>query len=333
MITVIKPGLLSTIQDLGRYGYQRFGVISSGAMDPLAHRIANMLVGNDENQPTLEITLLGPTLKFEADALISICGGDLSPEINGKSVHTWRSIFVKKGSELRFGACNAGCRAYLAVAGGFKVPTVMNSKSTYLRAEIGGFHGRALKQGDQLPIQMPEGFAKQMLEYLQRKTKNHPFKQMKWSIGSGLLSIYRKESPIHVMEGREFHLFSKESKESFFSSSFEVTAKSDRMGYRLKGSPLHLEKRAEMVSEAVSFGTIQIPSDGNPIILLADRQTTGGYPKIGQIATVDIPLVAQAKPGDSLSFKKISHVEAQRLYLKREQKLRKLKQGIYLKFK
>lgn len=155
MIKVLKPGLLSSIQDLGRTGYQKFGVIASGAMDPFSHRMANLLSGNEENDSALEITMMGPTLTFEEDTLISICGGDLSPSINGQPIRTWRSIFVKKGSELKFGACKKGCRAYLAVSGGFSVLEVMNSRSTYLRAGIGGFKGRALKAGDVLETGKP----------------------------------------------------------------------------------------------------------------------------------------------------------------------------------
>ena len=155
MISIMKPGLLTSIQDLGRYTYQKYGVIASGVMDQLAHRIANLLVGNEENQPTMEITLLGPVLKFEKDSLISICGGDLSPSINGEPIRLWRTIFIKKGSLLKFGPCQMGCRAYLAVAGGFAVPEVMGSKSTYLRAGIGGYKGRALKTGDVLECHLP----------------------------------------------------------------------------------------------------------------------------------------------------------------------------------
>lgn len=166
MITVIKPGLLTSVQDLGRFGFQKYGVIVSGVMDPLAHRISNLLVGNEENEPTLELTLLGPMIEFKENALISICGGDLSPSVNGKPVRLWRSVFVKKGSLLQFGPCKIGCRAYLAVAGGFNVPTIMNSSSTYLRAEIGGFNGRALKAGDQLKFGSPSNLSTRIIKHL-----------------------------------------------------------------------------------------------------------------------------------------------------------------------
>jgi len=332
MITIIKSGLLTSIQDLGRYGYQKYGIITSGAMDQLAHRIANLLTGNDESQATLEITLIGPIIQFEEDALISICGGDLTPMINGEVIPLWRSIFIKKGSKLSFGPCKSGCRAYLAVAGGFKVPDILNSKSTYLRAGIGGFLGRALKSGDQLEIQEPSPLAKKMFQYLKNQLGSYTYKEMEWSITANLIPKYQNEQCIRVMKGREFELFTKESRKKFFTERFGITVQSDRMGYRLKGPTLKLEKSGEMLSEAVSFGTIQVPSEGNPIVLLADRQTTGGYPKIGQIASVDLPLVAQEKPGDTLTFSIISLKEAQQLYLKQEQAIQLLKRGIELKF-
>ncbi|AIE58997.1 biotin-dependent carboxyltransferase family protein [Bacillus methanolicus] len=333
MITVIKPGLLTSVQDLGRFGFQKYGVIVSGVMDPLAHRISNLLVGNEENEPTLELTLLGPMIEFKENALISICGGDLSPSVNGKPVRLWRSVFVKKGSLLQFGPCKIGCRAYLAVAGGFNVPTIMNSSSTYLRAEIGGFNGRALKAGDQLKFGSPSNLSTRIIKHLVKGLGNQQFVEMEWSVATDLIPIHRNNPAIRVMRGKQFHLFTKESQFNFFHKPFEVTTQSDRMGYRLKGPKLKLENAEEMISEAVNFGTIQVPSDGDPIVLLADRQTTGGYPKIAQIASVDLPLMAQAKPGDSINFTEISHDEAQHLLLERERKIQQFKQGIILKFR
>ncbi|WP_409305996.1 biotin-dependent carboxyltransferase family protein [Peribacillus sp. SCS-155] len=333
MITVIKPGLLTSVQDLGRYGYQKYGVIASGVMDKLSHRIANILVGNDENEPTLEITLLGPAIQFEEDSLISICGGDLSPSINGTLVRPWRSIFVKKGSKLTFGPAKSGSRTYLSVAGGFNVKEVMDSKSTYLRAGIGGFKGRALKAGDSIPFHQPGDLSISIMEYLARQAKDRQFAEMEWSVASNLTPAYRKDAAIRVIKGNQYHLFSEVSRYKFFSETFEVTPQSDRMGYRLKGPFLQLEKPEELISEAVSFGSIQVPSEGSPIVLLADRQTTGGYPKIGQIASVDLPIIAQAKPGDRIRFSEVSHEAAQALYLEREAELKQLKNGILLKFR
>ena len=332
MITIIKPGLLSSVQDLGRFGYQKYGVIASGVMDPLAHRIANLLVGNDENMPTVEITLLGPTIQFHQDTLIAICGGSFSPTINGKQIPSWRSVFVKKDSLLKFGKCDRdGCRAYLAVSGGISVPLLMGSASTYLRAGIGGFNGRALVSGDHLSIGAPSFLATSMIHFFTKKLKED-FIESGWSVSHISIPIQKRATPVRIIKGKEFHLFSKEGQEYLFNKSFEITTESDRMGYRLQGTSLFLEKSQEMVSEAVNFGTIQVPPDGNPIILMADRQTTGGYPKIGQIATVDLTTIAQSKPGDNLTFKEVSHIEAQQLLLQREKAIRHLKKGIYLQF-
>ncbi|HZG71452.1 MAG TPA: biotin-dependent carboxyltransferase family protein [Chondromyces sp.] len=332
MITIAKSGLLTIIQDLGRYGYQKSGVIASGAMDSLAHRIANLLVGNEEKEATLEITLLGPDVHFQKDALISICGGDLAPSINGKPVRTWRPILVKKDSVLRFGPCKEGCRAYLAIAGGVAVPLIMGSKSTYLKARIGGYNGRALTSGDQLSINESGELSQEIIRSL-TLLSNSDFIEAEWSASNEFLLTNKKERPIRALRGRQFHLFTKESQEKIFQAAFEITPQSDRMGYRLTGPSLSLESAEEMISEAVNFGTIQVPSDGNPIILLADRQTTGGYPKIAQVATVDLPLLAQAKPGEHLHFTEISHHEAQQLFLDQERTVQQLKNGIYLKFK
>lgn len=332
MITITKSGLLTTVQDLGRYGFQKYGVIASGVMDTIAHRLANLLVGNDEYLPTLEITLIGPTIQFHKNVLIAICGGDLSPSINGEDVQSWRSVLVKKGSILKFGPCKKGCRAYLAVAGGFSVPTVMNSKSTYLRARVGGFNGRALQAGDQLLFGQSGKLSMKMQDELSERSLTN-FIVGKWSVPSNLIPIFKKDTPIRVIKGRNFHQFTKESQKSFFYEAFFITPQSDRMGYRLSGPLLTLEKEEEMILEAVGFGTIQVPTNGNPIILLADRQPTGVYPKIGQVASVDLTLIAQAKPGEVLLFSEISHREAQFLYLQRERQLQILKHGIIEKFK
>ncbi|WP_409289839.1 biotin-dependent carboxyltransferase family protein [Peribacillus sp. SCS-37] len=333
MITILKPGLLTSVQDMGRYGYQKYGVIASGVMDQMAHRIANIMVGNRDNEPTLEITLLGPVIRFEKDCLISICGGDLSPTINSIPVRSWRTLFVKGGSELRFGRAVSGTRAYLAAAGGIAAEEVMDSKSTYLRAGIGGYQGRALKPGDVIPFAPRGHLSTAMMEELEGQTRDQPFAEMDWSVTSNLIPLHRKDLPIRVIKGKQYDLFDKESKRKIFSEQFEVFPQSDRMGYRLKGPLLRLETPEELISEAVSFGSIQVPADGNPIVLLADRQTTGGYPKIGQIASVDLPLIAQAKPGDYITFNEVTHEKAQLLFLEREENLKQLKNGILLKFR
>jgi antagonist of KipI len=333
MIKIIKPGLLTSIQDMGRFGFQKYGVISSGAMDVFSHRIANILTGNEENTPTIEITLLGPAILFQEDSLIAICGGDFSPSINdGVPIPTWKPVLLKKGTVLHFHGVKQGCYAYLAVAGGFSIPKLMNSTSTYLRAKIGGFQGRSLQPGDELHINPKSDFAKRVIEHLKTRIQNKSYAATNWFVSPHFLPRPKANSVIRVMKGLQYHLFTRESQERFCHEPFIVTTKSDRMGYRLQGPPLELNKPIELFSEAVTFGTVQVPSSGNPIILLADRQTTGGYPKIAQISSVDFPLIAQAKPGDQIYFQEITHESAQQLYIERERNLLLLKQGVFHKF-
>ncbi|MCM3162396.1 biotin-dependent carboxyltransferase family protein [Metabacillus litoralis] len=332
-MTTLRSGLLTTIQDLGRYGYQKYGVIVSGAMDSYSLRIANLLVGNSEGEAALEITLMGPTLLFEKDMLIAITGGDLSPTIEGASVPLWRPVFVKKGSKLQFGLQKSGCRAYLAVAGGFAVNEIMKSKSTYLRAEIGGYQGRAIQEGDILEVNSMSEGAFSQIEKLKNKQNKRPFQPANWSVRWNEFLPLIKNPNIRVLPGTQYEKFTSHSKEQFFTQSFRVSPQSDRMGYRLSGPAIELEEKLEMLSEAVAHGTIQIPPDGNPIILLADRQTTGGYPKIGQVATVDLPVVAQVMPGQSISFTEITLEDAERLYLEKEKNLKQLAVSITYKLK
>ncbi|WP_409291446.1 biotin-dependent carboxyltransferase family protein [Peribacillus sp. SCS-37] len=331
MIIVDKPGLLTSIQDSGRTGYQKYGVVASGTMDSFAHRAANLLVGNDEREAVLEITLLGPALTFEEDTLIAVCGGDLTPTVDGVSIPLWRTILVRKGGTLRFRGTRLGCRCYVALAGGLSIPGVMGSKSTYLRAGIGGFEGRALQTGDQMAVNPPGAVSNKMAAFLSNKKTTPFYTQADWQISAAAIPSYSDNPVIRVIKGPEFELFSEESKSRFFSEAYTVTPDSDRMGYRFKGEKLSLDAARELISTAVSFGTIQVPSDGCPIILLADRQTTGGYPRIGTAAAVDLPLLAQAKPGDRVSFREIQLQEAQALYLQREKELQIVKRGILLK--
>ncbi|WP_050614926.1 5-oxoprolinase subunit C family protein [Bacillus testis] len=319
MLTILKPGLMTTIQDLGRYGYQKYGIIVSGAMDPLAHRIANLLVQNEENASTIEITLVGPRIRFEKETIIALSGGDLSPSINAEPVKIWAPLHIKSGDILDFGKAKTGCRMYLAIQGGLNTPAVLDSTSTYLRAGIGGFHGRKLKSGDQ--INYP---------YINNSEYKNNFAD-DWSVSSDLKA--QSTNRIRVMKGRQYDLFQKESQHAFFTDSFNISNQSDRMGYRLNGSILSLKENKELISEGVSYGSIQVPSDGNPIILLADRQTIGGYPKIAQIASVDFSVIAQKRPGEKVYFEEISHEEAQRLYWDQEEMLHYARKGIQSKYR
>jgi antagonist of KipI len=329
-IRVIAPGLMTTIQDKGRQGLKKYGVVVGGAMDPFARRVANLLVGNDEDEAVLEMTMAGPTLLFERDALIAICGGSFSPKVNGFPVGQWRPIFVQRGSKLSFGVPNWGCRAYLAVAGGFCVPQVLGSKSTYLRAGIGGLEGRALQKGDVLKLGRETVQGKNRRLRLAHLIKGKGFAQERWRVGSDLLPAYAENPEILVLRGGQFAWFSEESRRRFFMDEYVVTSRSDRMGYRLSGPQLTLKEPRELISEAVTVGTVQVPAGGEPIILMADCQTTGGYPKIAQIITADLPKLAQLKPGAKIRFREISIAEAQKLYREQEKKVQWLKRVLFL---
>ena len=308
-IHVIKPGMLSTFQDLGRTGYQHLGVPVAGAMDARAHRLANLLAGNAQDMATMEITVSGPVLRFDQPACIAICGADLSPHLRNKPIPLNRPIALKAGSELSFGERRHGARCYLAVFGGFAVANVLGSASTYLRSSMGGWHGRALRKGDQLELNtnlMSSG-----LTALSRKL---------WDIEvylpAALASTPRRT--VRIVKGPQWKEFSPESCAAMITQPFRISPDSERMGYRLQGPAITLSEPRQMISEATSFGTIQVPSGGQPIVLMADRQTTGGYPKIANVAAVDLPLLAQMLPGDTVRFEPISLDHAQELDANRE---------------
>lgn len=330
-IEVLRAGLLASIQDLGRHGYQKYGIIVSGAMDVYSLRIANLLVGNDEGEGVVEVTLMGPSLKMEKNTLFAITGGDLSPTIDGRPVPMWRPVYVRQDSILNFGACKSGCRSYLAVAGGYGIPVVMGSKSTYLRAGIGGFQGRSLQAGDVLPTSTLDATAKRLLKQFIGKKPSASFVSTSWYVGEDYIPRDVQNIVVRITAGNQFSQFADSSQKQLVECSFEIKTQSDRMGYRLSGPVLTLKKPLEMISEAVTFGTVQVPSDGNPIILLADRQTAGGYPKIAQTALADLPVIAQARPGNKIHFRKISLDEAEELYLARENDIQKIKTAIHLK--
>lgn len=331
-LKIIKSGLLTTIQDEGRYGYQKTGVLVSGAADIYSMKLANLLVGNEENEGTLEITLLGPTIEFTSDTLIAVTGGDFSPIIDGMPVPYMRPVAVKAGAILKFSSCKIGCRAYLAVSGGFDIPKVMGSKSTYLRAQIGGFEGRALMKGDILNTGSPNALGQQiLLDLLSRGAQS--FAEAKWHLGKGHLATKELHKPIRVTPGLHYKYFNQQAKYDFFASDYTITKDSDRMGYRLVGQELATEYPLEIISEAATLGTIQVPSQGQPIILMADHQSVAGYPVIAQAAYVDIARIAQMKPNEHIHFKLISTEEAEQLFLEKEKYLQNIRIAIEAKLK
>lgn len=325
-VKVIHPGLLTTIQDLGRVGSQKFGVIVSGAMDPFSLRIANLLVGNPEGEGALEITLFGTTLQFKSDQLVAITGGNLQPTIDGEKAPMWRPILIRKGSILKFKSAITGCRAYVAFAGGIEIPDVMGSKSTYLRAAIGGLKGRALQKGDEFTCGHYSIIGKAFAWQLE-KMDDH----FSWSVNYKEFFSFKQRQTIRVLRGAEFERFDQSSKQTFFSIPYTLTTQADRMGYRLEGKPLSLAEKFELLSEGVTYGTIQVPSNGQPIILMADRQTTGGYPKIGQVISVDLPLLAQLQPKAEILFKEVPLEQAESELIEKEIFLNELAMGIRMK--
>ncbi len=308
-IRIIKPGLLTTVQDLGRSGYQQYGVTVSGVMDNASARLANILVGNDEGEGLLEITMLGPEIELLEDMVVAITGGDLLPVLNGNAVAMGKSILAKSGDRLAFRGVKNGCRSYVAFSGGIQVPILMGSKATFTRGSIGGFEGRALKTGDILTI-------------------GDPGKPLNLLIGRELRESwyeYNQTIELRVVLGPQADAFTEAGVKTFFSNAYAVTNECDRMGYRLEGEKIQHKKGGDIISDGIAMGAIQIPSHGQPIIMMADRQTTGGYTKIGNVVTVDLPKVAQAKPGDKIVFKEVALEEAHRLLRELENKIEAFK--------
>lgn len=311
-VQVKHGGLLTTIQDLGRYSYQKYGVVVGGAMDEAAHKLANLLVGNALNEATLEMTLIGPQLLFLKDTIFAICGAPFEATIEGILVPIGKPIYVPKGKILKVGSCKNGCRAYMAFRGGIEAPLILGSRSTYERGGFGGLYGERLKKEDIIPL-------KDQTVRNNFNVHKGNFSTTRWFVPS-----YTKTKTIRVIEGRQHSLFTPEAIHNFYTKKYKVSLEADRMGYRLKGEKLTFAKHVELISEGTAFGTIQVPPDGQPIVLMADRQTTGGYPKLANVISVDLPLLAQQKPGDQIQFQKVSLEEAQKLYLDKERAFRKL---------
>lgn len=313
-IEVTRPGAFTTLQDLGRHGLQHLGVPVGGAMDEVSHRVANALVGNAASEATLEITLVGPALRFEVDALVACCGADLSMTVDGRPVPHATAALVTAGGNLQFGRRISGSRAYLAVQGGFAVEPVMGSVSTYARAGFGGHHGRPLRKGDVLPL-----------------NRRDPSPAVRSAIHraaeTALLAAMADPGPIRVLPGREWNQFTAASQACWLDEPWRISAQSERMGYRLEGPKLALSESRDMLSEAVAFGTVQVPPDGHPIVLMAERQTTGGYPRLAQVATIDLPRLAQRAPGEYARFAPTSIDSAQRLLVERARLFDDLQEG------
>ena len=296
VIHVNKPGLLSTVQDLGRKGLRQFGMPVCGALDSGCLQAANVLVGNAPGEAALELTMAGPDVEFGFSSVIAVTGADMDPRINGRPMPMWQAVAVRPGDRLHFGWAKNGCRAYLAVAGGIDVPSVMGSKSTYIRGSLGGFRGRPLTEGDCLPAGVPPAGLRQVLDR---------------RIPAAHIPEYKSPWTVRVVPGPQARCFSAGGLRAFFSQEFRITKDADRMGCRLEGPVVEHLGGADIISDAVLPGSIQVPGNGCPIVMLSDCNTTGGYAKVATIIRQDLWKMAQARPGDIVRFAAVSVAEAQ----------------------
>ncbi|HKT29074.1 biotin-dependent carboxyltransferase family protein [Dyella sp.] len=314
-IEVIKPGLLTSLQDAGRRGYAALGVGRAGAMDESSWRLANALVGNTGGEAALEITLGGPTLRFQEHAVIAVTGAIIDVRANGQPLPLWTSCLLPAGTVLRFGGMRHGCRSYLAVRGGFDSTPVLGSRSTDLHACIGA----AIKAGDMLTI--GEHTAAPWFR------SGKPMQALRWGLDPQPWLDYA-QAPFALMRGHHYAALDDASQRALFTQRFRVSKDSNRTGNRLDGSPLRLREPLELISEATLPGTLQLPPSGQPILLLAEAPVIGGYPRIGQLAAVDLPRLAQRRPGDAVYFRETSMDESLQRLREREASLRQLLQRI-----
>jgi len=310
-VRVLAPGLLTMLQDGGRTGFRHLGVGTSGALDAHSHAIANLLVGNAADDPVLEITLAGPRLRFDRATRIALCGAQIDARVDTQAVQGWRRVDVPAGCELVLGACRRGARAYLAVAGGFAAPIILGSASTDLRAGFGGLRGRMLATGDVLPIIRAARVVAPSVDGIAIAT---------WWIDPAPDVDFNAPKVVRVLSGRD----ALAPGDALFAESWRVDAASNRQGLRLQGPALSLADVRERISEPVAPGTIQLPADGQPIVLLADAQTHGGYARIGHAIAADRARLAQLRAGDVLRFEPCVPAEARRLAAEQQQRLARI---------
>ena len=320
-VRVLRAGLMTTVQDLGRPATRHWGVPVGGAMDQLSHRLANRLVGNSDTAATLEMTLTGDVLQWEQDAVIAITGASLRAVMESdnrpeKLLMPGRPWFVPAGSRIQFGTVQRGCRSYLAVSGGWDVPIVLGSRSTLQRSQLGGHCGRALRAGDILTYaDAPESLTSRISASRSDTAENSNWYVQLFHPPAATGTVLR------FLPGTHFPRLTNESQKVMQQSEFAVRMESDRMGYRLHGLPLRFSESLQIRSEAVIPGTLQLPPDGQLLLLMADCAPTGGYPRVGHIISADLPLAAQLKPGDRFSLCEVSLLEAQEALRLQEQQL------------
>ncbi len=324
MLTVLKPGLLTTVQDQGRTGYQRHGIVVGGAVDAFAARVANLVVGNDGGAAVLELAFTGPELRAMADVLVALCGADFEFKVGGKEAPRDRPVAVRQGEVLTFGPARAGARACLAVAGGIDVPAVLGSRSTYVRGRLGGFEGRPLVAGDVVKCGRPTDWAARQWQSLIAT----PLRSATWSVRPETLGRVSVGSTVRAVRGPEWDHFDVEAQHTVFGADYTVTKDIDRMGMRLSGPPLMLKQPREEISSAVNVGVVQVPASGQPIVLLVGRQSVGGYARIAAVASVDLGKLAQLRPGESVKFKETTLARAHELLLAREKDFTRVQSGL-----
>lgn len=317
-VTIIKHGLLDTIQDEGRFGFQHLGINAGGSMDVVAANIANILVGNEKTEPVIELHFPAASFSFREDCLVALTGADFHPVIDDKAISMNTAIIVATKSVLKFNHLVTGCRCYLAVHGGWNAESWLNSYSTNTKISAGGYKGRVLRKDDIIEIKNAK--------FIPRKAaQNSIVPEVKADT-----SIFYATKKIRCVAGAEYDWLDKDAKTRFQSSSFTVTPQSDRMGYRLQGEELKLPENFQLLSSAVTTGTIQLLPSGQVIILMADHQTTGGYPKIAHVISADIPKLAQMHANERLEFELIAHAEAEEEFMQQQRCLQQLEQSIKL---
>ena len=306
MITFQKRGMLTTVQDLGRIGYQRYGMPVCGAMDHFAMELANILVGNPRGEAVVEATVMGPTIVFEEAEIFAITGGDFGPALNGQPIENDRAYLAEAGDILALPVAKRGARAYIAFAGGLDIDEVMGSRSTFLKGGVGGLEGRAIRDGDRIGLRSPCDWLPDLDER---------------SVPDKLLPALADHVTVRFTCGPQDDLFSAAGKHTFPKSEYTLSDKSDRMGFRMDGPAVERAAGSDgnIISDGICFGAIQI-TNGQPIVMMADRQTTGGYPKLGCVIWADLPLLAQLKAGDKVRFKLVSAAAAQAVY-RRQRKM------------
>ena len=325
--TIIRPGILVTIQDLGRPGYRQSGVAPGGAVDAHGLRVANLLVGNEESAAGLEVTLGGLRLRFSDERCVAWCGGIFEVTAGDLTLPAGHACVIAAGEELRFGRAESGCRAWLAISGGVDAPRVLSSRATDVRGGFGGLEGRALRADDRLPLGEHSVRAQTLIASLRDTRLANWGSPTEWALPSSP----HGEPVLRVTRGADWTRFSTTTIADFLARSFTISPDSDRMGVHLDGPVLHRsDNGADLISEAVAPGTIQVPPNGQPILLLADCQTIGGYPKLAHVITVDRPLAAQLRPGDRVRFREASLAEAHELLFQRERSLDRFRIGLSL---